>query len=47
MVGINIQNIDASCATYYCPVCTFLLREPVQLSCGHRYCESCVGEQNR
>lgn len=26
---------------YECPICVHALKEPVQLPCGHRLCESC------
>ena len=27
---------------YLCSSCVEILRDPVQTSCGHRYCKSCV-----
>ena len=27
---------------YECPICLFGLREPVQTSCGHRFCRACI-----
>ena len=27
---------------YECPICLLGLREPVQTSCGHRFCSGCI-----
>ena len=27
---------------YECPICLLGLREPVQTSCGHRFCKECI-----
>ena len=27
---------------YECPICLLGLREPVQTSCGHRFCRECI-----
>lgn len=27
---------------YECPICLLGLREPVQTSCGHRFCGGCI-----
>ncbi|CAH3025473.1 unnamed protein product [Porites evermanni] len=27
---------------YECPICLLGLREPVQTSCGHRFCRGCI-----
>ena len=27
---------------YECPICFLGLREPVQASCGHRFCRGCI-----
>ena len=27
---------------YECPICLLGLREPVQTSCGHRFCKGCI-----
>jgi hypothetical protein len=29
---------------YLCGLCHLVLRNPVQLNCGHRYCKNCVEE---
>ena len=26
---------------YECPICCLVLREPLQLQCGHRFCQTC------
>ena len=25
-----------------CPICLYALRDPIQTSCGHRFCRSCI-----
>ncbi|CAF4822901.1 unnamed protein product [Rotaria sp. Silwood1] len=40
LVGFNAKNMD-SLVRYICCICNFLLRNPVQLICGHRCCQSC------
>ena len=27
---------------YECPICLLGLREPVQTTCGHRFCKGCI-----
>ena len=27
-----------------CPVCYFALRDPIQTSCGHRFCTDCINQ---
>ncbi|CAF1316866.1 unnamed protein product [Rotaria sordida] len=46
MVGIDAKNKHILDTKYICPVCTLILRDPVQLSeCGHRQCQSCFDAQ--
>lgn len=42
MVGVEIGNFDQIDLQYKCTVCTLLLEDPIQLTCGHRLCESCI-----
>jgi len=42
MVGVNVRDIDSIDRQYKCIVCKLLLKDPIQLSCGHRQCESCI-----
>jgi hypothetical protein len=43
--GYNVRNIDNIWCTYRCQFCSFILRQPVQLECGHRLCRSCIDIQ--
>lgn len=38
---VNFKDNDAF-NRYRCPECNLLLKEAVQLSCGHRLCRSCA-----
>ncbi len=42
MGGFDASNIDVIDPLYLCAVCSLILREPVQLSCGHRQCKTCT-----
>ncbi|CAF1046134.1 unnamed protein product [Rotaria sordida] len=47
MVGINAKNKHILDIKYICPVCTLILRDPVQLNeCGHRQCQSCFDAEH-
>lgn len=41
MVGYKSKNINSIDNKFICPICNLIFRSPVQLLCGHRYCESC------
>jgi hypothetical protein len=47
MVGYNSRNKDTMDVVYICPMCHFILRDPVQLYCGHRCCQSCADREKR
>ena len=40
----QIFNDSESFDRYSCMKCEYLLRDPVQLSCGHRVCKHCADE---
>ncbi|CAF1381300.1 unnamed protein product [Adineta steineri] len=42
MVGFDAKNITNIRGIYHCSICFLILRNPVQLVCGHRQCKSCV-----
>ncbi|CAF1159666.1 unnamed protein product [Rotaria sordida] len=41
-VGFNARNKDLLGLAFLCRICSLILRDPVQLLCGHRQCKSCV-----
>ncbi|CAF0958146.1 unnamed protein product [Adineta steineri] len=42
MLGFNSKNLEDIHQQYICKICSLILRNPVQLTCGHRLCKSCV-----
>ena len=42
MLGFNAKNLSSIDPQYKCRICSRILRNPVQLNCGHRQCKSCV-----
>ncbi|CAF1299272.1 unnamed protein product [Rotaria sordida] len=43
MVGMDTRNKHILDTKYICPVCSLILRDPVQLTqCGHRLCQTCL-----
>lgn len=47
MGSFDSQNIGTIDRKYICYICSLVLCDPVQLGCGHRYCETCVNVQER
>ncbi|CAF1344867.1 unnamed protein product [Rotaria sordida] len=46
MVDINARNKHMLDRKYICPVCSLILREPVQLTeCGDRLCQTCLNAE--
>jgi hypothetical protein len=41
-----VKNIEQMESCYMCPSCESVLREPHQLNCGHRICQSCIKIEN-
>lgn len=41
MTGFSARNQQNIADKYKCKICTFILREPVQLNCSHRQCKAC------
>ena len=39
--GFTYEFLEPVNKRYECPICVHTLKEPVQLPCGHRLCESC------
>jgi len=42
-----VNNIEQIKSCYMCPSCQLVLREPYQLNCGHRICQSCIKIENK
>ncbi|CAF4096236.1 unnamed protein product, partial [Adineta steineri] len=42
MVGFDAKNKETINSLYLCRSCGLILREPFQLSCGHRQCKTCI-----
>lgn len=47
MPGYKISTFSSELQRYLCPNCTFILREPIQLTCGHRLCRSCINQNQK
>ncbi len=48
MVGFNAKNKHVLDPKYICGVCSFILRDPMQLNtCGHRQCQSCFNTETK
>ena len=48
MPGLQARNINTLHTRYICPVCSLILRHPLQINtCGHRLCQSCVRHNNQ
>jgi hypothetical protein len=45
--GFVIKNIDEIDQRFICQSCKLVFREPYQLVCGHRKCQSCINVQNK
>lgn len=41
MPGFRLNSSAELDDKYFCRLCKFVLREPIQTSCGHLYCQSC------
>jgi hypothetical protein len=47
MVGIDAENLNILDKKFICPICSFILHDPVQFNtCGHRICQSCFHPHN-
>ncbi|CAF1107657.1 unnamed protein product [Adineta steineri] len=45
MAGFDCRNKNTMNEKYLCRSCNLLLRDPVQLLCGHRFCQACIDSQ--
>jgi hypothetical protein len=45
--GFIVKNINEIDQSYICPSCKLVLREPYQLNCRHRQCQSCINTQDK
>jgi len=44
--GFSVKNIEQIDQRFICPICKLIFREPHQLVCGHRTCQSCINVEN-
>ncbi|CAF0790707.1 unnamed protein product [Rotaria sordida] len=44
--GYDAKNIFSLDEKYKCLICGFILRDPVQITCGHRICYACLHVEN-
>ncbi|XP_078261060.1 TNF receptor-associated factor 5-like isoform X2 [Rhinoraja longicauda] len=42
--GLNLQFVEPLEDRYKCVICSFVLCNPYQTGCGHRFCENCIAE---
>ena len=42
ILGYEAVFVDDPERKYMCPVCLVVMKEAVQTSCGHRFCEVCI-----
>ena len=40
--GYDVEPIDALQEDFYCIVCTVLIKEAMQMQCGHVLCKGCL-----
>ena len=40
--GYDVKPVENVPSEYECPICLLMLRQPVQTSCGHRFCQICL-----
>jgi len=44
--GFTVKDMELIDSRFKCPNCKLILREPYQLSCGHRTCQACIKIEN-
>ncbi|XP_072121169.1 TNF receptor-associated factor 5-like isoform X3 [Mobula birostris] len=42
--GLNLQFVESLEDRYKCVSCSFVLCNPYQTGCGHRFCENCIAD---
>jgi hypothetical protein len=45
--GYDYEFISVVSDEYFCSICAFPMRKPVQTKCGHRFCKGCLDEANK
>ena len=40
--GFSNELVDEASPRLYCIICNFLIKETMQLQCGHVFCHSCI-----
>jgi hypothetical protein len=44
--GFSVKNIEQIDSRFICATCKLIFREPYQLACGHRTCQTCIHLDN-
>jgi len=42
--GFDEEFVNPVDEDFFCPICQLPAKEPIQTSCGHRFCEECIKE---
>ena len=40
--GYDVEFVEDLGEKYRCSICLFVLKDPVQTECGHRFCKTCI-----
>ena len=40
--GFDVKCVEKVPSRFECGICMLIMREPVQTSCGHRFCRVCL-----
>ena len=40
--GYAVESVETVPSKFECGICMLIMRQPVQTSCGHRFCRECL-----